>query len=136
MNETSRIMYKVGFILNIIVICIFALLVIFGIITLALDNQISNYALENNISLFDRKSEVDLLGRLTLIFSLILLIYFIIIFFLAKKFKNDINKTNVTNQAPYVGLLIVGLFGSAFYLLSGVFGILSTSKLDQNYNSR
>lgn len=136
MNETSRIMFKVGYIINLIIIAVSLVLVVAGTLTLVLDEKIAAEGLRKGITILDNKAEVDILGRVVLIPSAIALVMQTIILLLAIKFKNNIINTSVANNSSYyVALLVVGLFGSIFYILAAIFGLISNSGVNRNHGS-
>ena len=135
MSSTVRIMYKTGVIFNFVIFALSIIFVLAGILTIAFAKDIASYALEKGFSAFDNPNEVKILGRTVVIIAGIVFVQSVTTLVLAIYSKNKIEFTNVGNTTPYVILLVIGIFGNPFYLMSGVFGLVELQNINRNYGS-
>ena len=119
MKEASKTMYTIGKIFMIIDIVTFALLFITGILMRAYAGYIHKY-MDTDYELEEIENSTTILW----ILSLVLLIIMIILFIVSLATRKRINYYAI-NTKPHIIMLVIGAFCNIFYLLGGIFGLVS-----------
>ena len=128
MKSASRVLYIVGRVFNVVTM-IFALVgIILGAIFIALKDQIAEACAD--LEYFNTAKEIEVIGIVFLVSSIIGLLVYVVIFILATNASKKL-KEGSTEVAPHVLMLIVGLFGDIFYLLGGIFGIVAANDAER-----
>ena len=121
MKEASSIMYTIGRIFNIIGIVLTSLLLILPIIMMAMPEELYNQqkAVDTNKLSVEQIKALGVGLLIGLIISIIVLIVVLCLAnYASKKLKN-----NEKDTAPHVIMIIIGVFGSLFYLIGGILGL-------------
>ena len=114
MRNTQSILYKIGKIINFVLLGIYGLTFLLNLIFLIVD------AVNDRIW-------ADNLG--TMISMLILAALVIVLIILCGKFEEDAKKAPVDALTPVILLMVFGLVsGNWLYLVGGVFGIIAASQ--------
>lgn len=122
MKEASRLLYKVGNIINVIAI---VLALIIAICSFAAYGGIDR---ESAIEMGKTVKEAQALCLALGIFLVICVIVWIVIYIVAKKAIKALNDDS-TSITPHVLMIIIGVLGqSIFYLLGGIFGVIAENQ--------
>jgi len=129
MKDASRIMYTIGKVFNIIGIVFTTLFIVFPIIMMSIPDQI--YAQQkasdaNKLTV----EQIKVLGVGLLIGVIIAIIILIVELCLATYAKNRLNN-NKKDTVPHVIMIIIGVFGSIFYLIGGILGLVAEENENQ-----
>ena len=114
MRNTQSILYKIGKIINFVLLGIYALTVLVNGIILIVDAVAGNYWVDNLVSII-------------MFLFLIALVVVLIIF--CGKFEEEAKKAPVDKLTPVILLMAFGFVsGNWLYLVGGVFGIIAASQ--------
>lgn len=122
MKEASRLLYKVGNVINVIGIVLAIILAICCFIGYnGIDQSTAN-------EMGKTLSEAQALCMGSGIFLVICVIVWIVIYVIAKKAIKALNDDS-TSITPHVLMIVIGVLGqSIFYLLGGIFGVIAENK--------
>ena len=123
MKSAAKILYTIGKVINIIGIVACAILVAAGIAVSALGAQ----AIETNgVEL--TAEQIAVLGVGLIVAGVISLIIEIVVLVFASKAIKAVGDGAKSN-APHIIMIVIGVIGSdIFYLLGGIFGLVSESQ--------
>ena len=114
MRNTQSILYKIGKIINFVLLGIYALTVLVNGIILIVDAVAGNYWVDNLVSI---------------IMFLILIALVVVLIILCGKFEEEAKKAPVDALTPVILLMVFGFVsGNWLYLVGGVFGIIAASQ--------
>ena len=114
MRNTQSILYKIGKIINFVLLGIYALTVLVNGIILIVDAVAGNYWVDNLVSI---------------ITFLIFIALVIVLIILCGKFEEEAKKAPVDALMPVIILMVFGFVsGNWLYLAGGVFGIIAASQ--------
>ena len=119
MKNASKIMYTIGRIFNIIAMLSFVIVLIIGIVALVKAPELANDP-NSNVTLEEAR-QVGI--TLTVVGGVFIAVY-CVMFALATHASKALNN-NVTENAPHIIMVIIGVFGDIFYLLGGIFGLIA-----------
>ena len=128
MKSASRVLYIVGRVFNVVTMIFSLIGIILGILFIALKGQIAEACAD--LEYFNTPKEIEVIGIVFLVSSIIGLLVYVVIFILATNASKKL-KEGSTEVAPHVLMLIVGLFGDIFYLLGGIFGIVAANDVER-----
>ena len=134
MKKNSALMYKVGFVLNIIILVISSLAFIQSIIFIIFANEVFN-TLKQLLPATIEKNTISIIGVIgSSIFGYVVILSIVLLVF-SNKTKRSLESDD-TNTTPHVLMIIFGVFAIAclfgiFYLLGGVFGLIENNNLQQ-----
>ena len=124
MGKTSKIMYTIGRIFNIVAMVCCALLVIIGIIFTAGSGSFSG-----DIGM--ETSELLIMGAAILGSGIGSFIVELVVYLLATKAHKTIGN-GTTEKGPHIMMIVIGAIGGdIFYLLGGIFGLVAESRDDE-----
>ena len=124
MGKTSKIMYTIGRIFNIVAMVCCALLVIVGVIFTAGAGSFSG-----DIGM--DKSELLIMGAAILGSGIGSFIVELVVSLLATKAQKTIGN-GTTEKSPHIMMIVIGAIGGdIFYLLGGIFGLVAESRDDE-----
>ena len=124
MAKTSKIMYTIGRIFNIVSMVCCALLVIVGIILTAGAGSFAG-------DLDMEKGELLIMGAALLGSGIASFIIELVVYLLASKAQKTIGN-GTTEKGPHIMMIIIGAIGGdIFYLLGGIFGLVAESREDE-----
>ena len=114
MRNTQKTLYKIGSIINWVLMGIFALIILINIILLIVD-AVNDRGIVDNIS--------------TIVTYTIFLALVIVLLILVKKFEEDALKAQINHLAPVILLMVFGVLSwNLLYTVGGVFGIIAASQ--------
>ena len=114
MRNTQSILYKIGKIINFVLLGIYALTVLVNGIILIVDAVAGNYWVDNLVSI---------------IMFLFLIALVVVLIILCGKFEEEAKKAPVDALTPVILLMVFGFVsGNWLYLVGGVFGIIAASQ--------
>ena len=114
MRNTQSILYKIGKIINFVLLGIYALTVLVNGIILIVDAVAGNYWVDNLVSI---------------IMFLIFIALVVVLIILCGKFEEEAKKAPVDALTPVILLMVFGFVsGNWLYLVGGVFGIIAASQ--------
>lgn len=114
MRNTQKTLYKIGSIINWVLLGIFALVILINIILLIVDAVNDRY-IADNISAIVTYS--------------IFLALLVVLLILVKKFEEDALKAPTNALAPVILLMVFGVLSwNILYTVGGVFGIIAASQ--------
>ena len=123
MGKTSKIMYTIGRIFNIVELVCTALMIVAGIILTALHGNLVSDEMPEEAALGT--------GLGILIAGIVAFIIVLVVYLLATKAQKSIGN-GTTERAPHIMMIVVGAIGGdIFYLLGGIFGLVAESKEDE-----
>lgn len=127
MKSTSKLLYAIGFIFNVIDLFILTLVVVLCSVAITSSEIVAQVAAETS-------QTVDLVQKILMILiivcSIIFVVRFALIFVVISARKNLNNNTG--KYSPHVVLLIVGIFSfNLFYLLGGIFGSVAAGESEE-----
>ena len=128
MKVASKIMYTIGKVINIIEIILHMIIITAGILIINLAEKIFESQSNPNKYSVD---EIRNVGTLLLVIGIVFLIVAIVILVLASIAQSKLDN-NKKDNAPHIVMIVIGVFGSLFYLLGGVFGLVAESDEGQN----
>ena len=118
MKNASKILYTVGKVVNVIEIVLTSLALVFGVLVLIFGRQIiPDIPMIIDITAIATGTGFTVGGVVALIFSIVTLV-------LANNATRALENGTVDN-APHIVMIVIGVFGDIFYLLGGIFGIVS-----------
>lgn len=121
MRNATNVMYKIGKVFNIIGVVLSAILIIAGIVVIAgVDIVVSESASEQDAALLVAA------GAIYLVIGIIELVVQIISLVLVGKAKAELDGGNGSKKMQIV-MIVFGAIGCIFYLLGGIFGIVTIS---------
>ena len=126
MKEASKTMYTIGKVFMIIDIVTYGLLLIAGIIM-----RIFALEIYENMDIEYELSEIENSTTILWILSLVFLLIVIVLFIISINVRKRINYYAI-NTKPHIIMIVIGAFCNIFYLLGGIFGLVSEKnhKLD------
>lgn len=133
MKSASKIMYTIGRVFNIFAIVIAIVILAVGIaFTVSPDLQ-QRYveSSEEPVTLEMAKAA----GVALIISGAVMLVVYGIVCALAGHARKALNNGRKDN-APHIMMIIVGIFGDIFYLLGGIFGLVSESEEERDRQNR
>ena len=114
MRNTQAILYKIGKIINFVLLGIYGLTFLINLILLIVDAVRDYYWLDN-------------LG--TMITMMVFIALVVVLIILCGKFEEDAKKAPVDALMPVILLMVFGLVsGNILYTVGGVFGIVAASQ--------
>lgn len=114
MRNTQAILYKIGKIINFVLLGIYGLTFLINLIILIVDAVRDYYWLDN-------------LG--TMITMMVFIALVVVLIILCGKFEEDAKKAPVDALMPVILLMVFGLVsGNILYTVGGVFGIVAASQ--------
>ena len=114
MRNTQSILYKIGKIINFVLLGIYALTVLVNGIILIVDAVAGNHWVDNLVSI---------------IMFLFLIALVVVLIILCGKFEEEAKKAPVDALTPVILLMVFGFVsGNWLYLVGGVFGIIAASQ--------
>lgn len=123
MGKTSKIMYTIGRIFNIVELVCTALMVVAGIILTALHGNLVSDEMPEEAALGT--------GLGILIAGIISFIIVLVVYLLATKAQKSIGN-GTTEKAPHIMMIVIGAIGGdIFYLLGGIFGLVAEGREDE-----
>lgn len=127
MKSTSKLLYAIGFVFNIIDLFVLTLLIVLCGVAIASSEIIAKVAAETSYT-------VDLVQKvlmaLIIVFSIMFIVHFALVFVVLSARKN-LNK-NTGKLSPHVILLLVGIFDfNIFYLIGGIFGNVAAGESEE-----
>ena len=128
MKTASKVMYTLGTIFNIIGIFLWAIFIVLGILFRAFSEDI--YERRTPGATYT-EADVKIVGTVFMIIGIVAIVITIIVLILAAYAKRKLNN-NQRDLAPHIIMIVIGVFGSLFYLLGGVFGLVAESDEGQN----
>ena len=120
MKNASQIMYKIGKIINIVVIVIFAILIVVNIVTLGAAAAVDG----------DVEAKAVAIGAAVggMVTSIIFLALAIVALVVANKAINAIGDGQ-ENRKPHIICIVMGAISeNPFYILGGIFGLIAESQ--------
>ena len=118
MKNASKILYTVGKVVNVIEIVLTSLALVFGVLVLIFGRQIiPDIPMIIDITAIATGTGFTVGGVVALIISIVTLV-------LANNATRALENGTVDN-APHIVMIVIGVFGDIFYLLGGIFGIVS-----------
>lgn len=126
MKSATKTMYVIGKIFTIIELVCAALCAILGVVAIAASTEVYNQAIADGYSKFESPAHVKAAGITMLVVMLITIAVQIVVLVLAKRARKSLEKDE-KNTTPHIVMIVVGVFSNVFYLLGGVFGVLTTS---------
>ena len=118
MKNASKILYTVGKVVNVIEIVLTSLALVFGVLVLIFGRQIiPDIPMIIDITAMATGTGFTVGGVVALIISIVTLV-------LANNATRALENGTVDN-APHIVMIVIGVFGDIFYLLGGIFGIVS-----------
>ncbi|MBP5651114.1 MAG: hypothetical protein J6X00_00365 [Clostridia bacterium] len=125
MKSATKTMYLIGKIFTIIEMVCAAICSIFAIIAISASQDVYNQAISDGYSTFESPAHVKAVGITMLVVMLLVIAVQIVVLVLAKRARKSIEKDE-KNTTPHIVMIVVGVFSNIFYLLGGVFGVLTT----------
>lgn len=114
MRNTQKTLYKIGSIINWVLMGLFALIIVLNIILLIVDGA-NDRAIGDNIS--------------AIVTYTIFLIIVIVLLILVKKFEEAALKAQTNALAPVILLMVFGVLSwNLLYTVGGVFGIIAATQ--------
>ena len=114
MRNTQAILYKIGKIINFVLLGIYGLTFLINLIILIVDAVRDYYWLDN-------------LG--TMITMMVFIALVVVLIILCGKFEEDAKKAPIDALMPVILLMVFGLVsGNILYTVGGVFGIVAASQ--------
>ena len=114
MRNTQAILYKIGRIINFVLLGIYALTFLLNLIFLIVD-AVNDRVWSDNLG--------------AMISMIILLALVVVLLILVGKFEEDAKKAPVNALTPVILLMVFGLVsGNILYTVGGVFGIIGASQ--------
>ncbi len=123
MKEASKIMYVIGKVFNIIGIFLYGILIALGIIVRQFAKEIYERITPGATY---TEADVKIVGTVFMIIGIVAIVITIIVLILAAYARRKLNN-NQRDLAPHIIMIVIGVFGSLFYLLGGVFGLVAES---------
>ena len=119
MKSAAKIMYTIGKIFSIIEICLTVLGIISGILIAIYSNDIAARADVSRTS-----EEIYRIGIAFMVAMIISFLIVTVVLCIASYARRSIDNGRV-DALPHIIMIVIGIFGDIFYLLGGVFGIIS-----------
>lgn len=114
MRNTQAILYKIGRIINFVLLGIYALTFLINLIILIVD-AVNDRVWGDNLG--------------AMISMIVLLVLVVVLLILVGKFEEDAKKAPVNALTPVILLMVFGLVsGNILYTVGGVFGIIGASQ--------
>ena len=134
MKKNSALMYRIGFVLNIIILVLASLAIVHSILFIIFANEIFNY-FKNSLPVTFEAKTLSLFGAIGCTIYGYLLILCIVLLVLSSKAIKSLESDD-TNTSPHVLMIVFGVFAIAglfgiFYLLGGIFGLIENNNLQQ-----
>ncbi len=123
MKTASKVMYTLGTIFNIIGIFLWAIFIVLGILTRTFSKDIFE---RRTAGATYTEADVKIVGTVLMVTGIIAIVITIIVLILAAYARRKLNN-NQRDLAPHIIMIVIGVFGSLFYLLGGVFGLVAES---------
>lgn len=127
MKSTSKLLYAIGFVFNVIDLFLLTIVVILCGVAIASSEIIAQVAAETSQTV---ELVQKILMVLIIVCSVIFIVHFALIFVVLSARKNLNNNTG--KYSPHVILLLVGIFDfNLFYLLGGIFGSVAAGESEE-----
>ena len=123
MKDASKIMYTIGKVFNIIGIVLTALLIVLPIIMIAMPEEVYNQQKATDMNRMTVE-QIKVFGVGLLIGIIIAVVVLIVSLCLATYAKKRLDN-NTKDTVPHVIMIILGVFGSIFYLIGGILGLVA-----------
>ena len=120
-------MYLIGKIFTIIEAIGCCIASILGIVAIVAKDDVYKQAIADGYSDFKSPEHVRALGVTLLVGALVALVIQIVVLILAKRANKAIEKDDKNNK-PHIVMIVIGVFSNIFYLLGGVFGVISADE--------
>ena len=133
MKNAENIMFRIGKIVNIVLIPLSAILMVIGLIALI----VGGVALDTAIAAGDAQAQIDAQvtiasGSSCLVWGIYTLIFSIVSLVVCKNKRREIENGS-DEVAPRVFLIVFGAIGeNPFYVLSGIFSLVARNQEHQN----
>lgn len=130
MQTSSKVMYTVGKVINIIEIVCAALILVLGIFSIIFAPEIAAEGAKQAVTKFDSVSEVKAAGVAIVVAGAISVVISSLVLHFANKAKKALD-TDPKNTNSHVIMLVIGIFGDIFYFLGGLFGLLAGNQTSE-----
>ena len=118
MGNASKILYTVGKVVNIIEIVMTSLMLLLGVAVMIFGEAIAvNFQAVASFLNMATGTGFTIGGAVALVLSIVTLV-------LANNATRAL-ENGVTENAPHIVMIVVGVFGDIFYLLGGIFGLVA-----------
>ena len=127
MKNATKIMHTIGKIFTIIEIVGAVILAVLGIVCVANSTDVYAQLIADGYSHFQSPEQVKAAGIMMIVVGAIIAAVEIVVLCLATRAQKAIAKNEKTTT-PHIVMIVVGVFSNVFYLLGGVFGVLSVEE--------
>ena len=129
MGNASKILYTVGKVVNIIEIVVTSLMLLLGVAVMIFGEAIAvNFQAVASFLNMATGTGFTIGGAVALVLSIVTLV-------LANNATRAL-ENGVTENAPHIVMIVVGVFGDIFYLLGGIFGLVAENTENGYYSNR
>ena len=133
-KKNSALMYKIGFVLNIVILVLASLAILQSILFIIYANELFK-AFQEALPVVVEAKTFSIIGAIGCTIYGYVLILSIVLLVLSTRATKSLESDD-TNTSPHVLMIVFGVFAIAglfgiFYLLGGVFGLVENNNLQQ-----